>query len=183
MADIRDFKKEVEQVMAFLKFHLQEKLKTQGYGTRANSKLQRTMEYEVKPVATLMVASMYMEDYFVFVEKKTPPSRIPFGGKSTGKKVSKYIQALFRYWRNKRGLSAKKALRASFALANVQKREGRPTNDSFKHSKDGTRTGFIEQTLKAFEQRVFEILERKIGDKVEIAFTETLSDLEKIIAA
>jgi len=174
---ISDFTQEIEYVMSLIKLELQAKLKAQGYGDKSKSRLQQTMEYEVKPVATLIVASMYMEDYFTFVENKTPASRIPFGGPKTGKKVSKYIQALFRYWRVKRGLGAKAALRASFATANVHKKEGRPTRRSFKYSKDGTRSGFIETTLKSVEEKVFAILERRIGDTLELSFTNLLNDL------
>lgn len=175
---INSFTEEVEYVMSLIKLELQAKLKAQGYGDKSKSKLQQTMEYEVKPVATLIVASMYMEDYHVFVEKKTPAANIPFGGgRKTGAKVSKYIQALFRYWRVKRGLGAKDALRASFATAHVQKKEGRPTRRSFKYSKDGTRTGFIETTLQSVEDKVFKILERRIGDKLELSFTNLLNEL------
>lgn len=180
---LRDFTEEVDYVMSLLKLELQTKLQTQGYGTKTSSKLQQTMEHDVKPVATLIVASMYMEDYFVFVENPTPASRIPFGGPKTGARVSKYIQALIRYWRVKRGLSAKKAKSAAFATARVHKKEGRPTRRSFSYSKDGTRTGFIETTLNSLEQRVFEILERRIGDDIELAFSTMLRSIGGIKSA
>ena len=169
--------------MSLLRLELQAKLKAQGYGDKSKSRLQQTMEYEVRQVATLIIASMYMEDYFVYVENETPASRIPFGGPPTGAKVSKYIQALFRYWRVKRGLSRKEALRASFATANVHKKKGRPSPNSFRRSKDGTRTGFIATTLKATEEKVFNILERRIGNDIEIAFTTLLNDAFQGLAA
>lgn len=175
--ELNDFKDEVGSVMEWLKIKLQDKLKMQGYGDKKKSKLQKTMEYEIKNVATLLVAMMYMEDYYVYVEYETPAESIPFGGKKTGAKVSKYIQALFRYWRRKRGLGKKEALRASFALANVHKKRGRPSPNSFKYSKDGSRTGFIETTLAAVEERVFKILERKIGNNLELTFTKMLNDI------
>lgn len=189
------FLEDVKYVMSLIRLELQSKLNTQGYGEgRGNlsekklaldltpekspgslnpSRLQQSMEFEVQKISQYIVASMYMEDYYIFVEEKTPASRIPFG-KKTGKKVSKYIQALWKYWRVKRGLSPEEALRASFATANKHKREGRPTRNSFKYSKDGTRTGFIKDTLKKVEEDVFNILERSVGDRIELQLTAIL---------
>lgn len=167
----------VGYVMSLLKLELQSKLERQGYGNKTSSKLQQSMEYEVKAVATLIVAEMYMEDYYIYVEKPTPAERIPFGGNGrSGAKVSKYIQALFRFWKRRKGLSDKDALRASFATANIHKKEGRPSRGSLRYSKDGTRTGFIESTLAAYESKVFDILERRFGNTLEIGFTDLLRE-------
>lgn len=164
---------EVGYVMSLIKLELRKKLEIQGYGTLGNSKLQQTMDYEIKAVSTLIVATMLMEDYYVFVEEKTEAANIPFGGR-TGKKTSKYIQGLWRYWRLKRGLGVKEALRASFATARVHKREGRPSRNSFRYSKDGTRLAFIDSTLKAMEASIAESLSVTLGKELEIALTQIL---------
>lgn len=174
-------KQEMSYVMSLIRLELQSTLEKQGYGTKEKSKLQQTMSYEIELVATTIVASMYMEDYFVYVENETPPESIPFSGtrKGSGAKTSKYIQGLYTYWRRKRGLRPKEALRASFATAHVHKKKGRPNSNSKRFSKNGKRTGFIENTLKAIEGRVFDILERRVGSAIELTFTRMLEDLSR----
>lgn len=175
MLDLRD---DVAYVMSLLKLELKSKLEAQGHGKRGSSKLIDSIDFEIEAGAQIIVAGMYMEDYYIFVEKGVRANRIPFSGRGKGKgTTSKYIQNLIRYWRFKRGLSGKEAVRAAFATANKHKKEGMPTRSSFKYSKDGTRLGFVESTLNKFEEKVFEILERRVGNNVEIAFTNVLNDV------
>lgn len=171
-----DIKEDVGFAMSLLKLQLKSKLEAQGHGRRGVSKLIDSIDYEIESTATIMVAGMYMEDYYIFVEKGVKASRIPYYPGS-GRKTSKYIQGLIRFWRLKKGLSPRAAKRAAFATANKHKKEGMPSRSSFKFSKDGTRLGFLDSTLKKYENQVFEILDRRIGDKVELAFTDILNDI------
>ena len=179
MVDLRD---DVGYVMSLLKLELQAKLEAQGHGRRNTSKLIQSIEYEITATSNILVAGMYMEDYYVFVEKGVRASRIPYS-RGSGRKTSKYIDALVRFWRFKKGLSPKEAKSAAFATANKHKKEGMPTRASFRYSKDGTRLGFLEITLNKFEPEVTKILERRIGNEVELTFTNILNEAVGNLAA
>lgn len=172
----RGLKETLGLVMSLLKLELQSKLEAQGHGIRETSKLINSIEFDIKSVSTVLSAGMYLEDYYVFVEKGVSASRIPFYPGS-GKRQSKYIRALISYWRFKRGLSDKAAFRAAFALANKHKKEGMPTRSSFSYSKDGTRLGFVDSTLKNYEQRAFELLQSSTLNKLELSLIDILKDV------
>lgn len=90
--------------------------------------------------------------YGSIVDAGTSPVRIPFGGtgngSGTGTGTSKYIQGLFNYFKL-RGLGEKDALRAAFATAHVQKKEGMSTIGSRAYSSTGQRQRFIKVAEKA----------------------------------
>ena len=173
-----DIQEDVAYVMSLLKLELKSKLEAQGHGSRNASKLIDSVEFDITASANILVAGMYLEDYYIFVERGVNASRIPYGGRGTGRGgTSKYIQALIRYWRLKRGLPEKEAKRAAFATANKHKEEGMPTRSSFRFSKDGTRLGFVESTLKTYESRVAEILEQRIGNNIDTTLTNILNQV------
>lgn len=168
---------DVRYVMSLLKLELRSKLEQQGHGKRQKSSLIQSIDFDIQASANIIVASMYMNDYYVFVEKGVKASRIPYSpGRRSGKKTSKYIQGLVRFWRFKRGLQPKAALRAAFATANKHKKEGMPTRSSFRYSHDGTRLGFVDSTLSSYADKVFEILQRRTGNTVELTLTNILND-------
>lgn len=88
-----------------------------------------------------------MLDYHVYLEHGVKASRIPFGGRRSGKKRSKYIEALINYFRQK-GKSEKEAKGAAFATAHKHKREGMPTRSSYQYSANNRRTEFINESTK-----------------------------------
>jgi len=169
--------------MSLLRLELQSKLQAQGRGSSKDSALSKSLEYEIKASANVLIASMYANEYWVYVENGVKASRIPYsrGPKRGG--TSKYIQALIKFFRFKVGKSEKKATRLAFATANKHKKEGMPTRASFRFSRDGTRTGFVESTLKKHEDKVTEILERKFGSEYEIALTNTLQEAFALLGA
>ena len=81
--------------------------------------------------------------YGSIVNAGTPASRIPYGGQSSGATTSKYIQGLYGYFQA-RGLTDKDALRAAFATAKVQKKEGMSTIVSRSYSETGIRQRFMD---------------------------------------
>ena len=108
-------------------------------------------------------------DYFKFVDQGVKPSRIPYrSGRGRGGK-SKYIQALIAFWR-KKGAADPKA--AAFATAAKHKKEGMPTRNSFKFSRTGKRTEFINEMLKKHEDNIFD----QMGD---VGFSTLSSRIDK----
>ena len=170
---------DVAYVMSMLKLELGNKLIAQGHATsKTQSNLIKSIDYTIEASAFLIVAEMYMNDYYIFLEKGVKASRIPYGRKS-GAKTSKYIQGLIRFFRLRVGLSDRAAKQAAFATANKHKREGMPTRASFRFSKDGTRLGFVDSTLKKFEDEIGELLEERSGGTVEKEFIKILQNVSQ----
>lgn len=153
--------------------HLQKQLRTElkDQGHYLTGALHDSIQYRItKRGSTVVIAEMYALDYALIMEFGVAPSRIPFsgrGGASGG--VSKYIQGLVTFFQ-KRGLGEREALSAAFATANVQKREGMPTNDSFAFSSNGRRTGFVSETLENHLEIVGKILAEKTGLLLSLEF-------------
>lgn len=166
--------------MSLLKLELQKKLNIQGYGTAQTSALIRSIESEIRTVATVVVGQMYMNDYYQFVEDGVPAESIPYtpGGRRGG--TSKYIQGLIRFFTTKLRLGFKEAKRASFATANKHKKEGIPLRTSLKYSRDGTRLGFIKDTLDKNLAAVEELITRETGREIEIQFSAMLRSLSAL---
>ena len=90
-------------------------------------------------------ASVWAYGYGLVLNEGVTADRIPFGGNGTSSNTeSKYILGLVRFAKlRKPGISDKQALRMAFAIANVQKMEGMPTDNSFQYSTTTERKGFI----------------------------------------
>lgn len=178
MLDLKDI---AEQSMRTIKEHLIVKLVTQGH-VKPNSRLIKSMEYRTKVALGVIESHFLMNDYFIYLEKGVKASRIPYGkgGKRGGK--SKYINALIKYWKNYRGLSGKDAVRAAFATANKHKQEGMPTKASFMYSKDGTRKGFLSDTLKKVEPIIGKEIEKAIYDDIDVVLESALLKFQQKVA-
>lgn len=115
-----------------------------------------------------------MNDYHVFVEHGVKSGRIPFGGRSKAGRgtTSKYIEGLIKFWTAK-GKSKKEAKRAAFATAHKHKSEGMPSKGSYKHSKNGRRLEFINESTKSSKQ--IEQLETNILEQVDLEAQKILN--------
>lgn len=167
------FTEDVAYVMSLLKLELTEKLEIQGHGKRATSKLIQSIESEVEALANVTVGRMYMNDYYVYIEHGIKAGKIPYRGRTGKGGTSRYIEGLIKHFQLK-GKGRKESKRAAFATANVQKKEGMPTRNSYKYSQDGTRLGFLSSTLIKNENAVNDILERRTGSRIELLFTEMI---------
>ena len=136
---------------------LQKQFALQGH--KLTGKLNNSIEGITTISADGVNIKIIGEYYGNILDKGVPASRIPFGGKATGAKTSKYIQGLARFAQLRFGVSGKKALSIAFAIANKQKKQGMPTLGSFKFSLNGQRTGAINDATiemeKIIEQEFF----------------------------
>ena len=105
------------------------------------------------------VVRILLNDYGVPLNTGVPAPRIPYGS-YTGARVSKYIQGLKRFAKLGFRVTDKQALGIAFAIANKHKREGMPTANSFRFSKNGMRTRYVEQTIK----NITKDIEKLIGN-------------------
>jgi hypothetical protein len=126
-------------------------------GHNLTGKLIASIEDKVTLTVTGAKVQVLIVDYGVIVNNGTPASRIPYTpGRGRGG-TSKYIQGLQNFARLRMGLSAREALSVAFAIARKQSREGMPTRGSFKFSKNGKRTGAIEDTLKIIDNKIVQL--------------------------
>jgi len=105
------------------------------------------------------VVRILLNDYGVPLNTGVPAPRIPYGS-YTGARVSKYIQGLKRFAKLRFRVTDKQALGIAFAIANKHKKEGMPTANSFRFSKNGMRTRYVEQTIK----NITKDIEKLIGN-------------------
>lgn len=136
------------------------KLEIKEQGHKLTNKLIDSVGYKIERTGGDFTIIFDMEFYGAILDKGVTAARIPFGGKGTGAKTSKYIQGLTRYARLRFNVNAKEAVKIAFAIAHKQKKQGMPTKVSFKFSKTGKRTGFIEDTLQDVEKDIAAVLGR-----------------------
>lgn len=105
-----------------------------------------------------VVISVYGPKHSIYVNNGVSADKIPFTppGWPTAKKNpnrSLYIEGLQRYAKFRFGLTnEKEALGAAFAIAKKHKAYGMPTAGSYRFSRTGKRTDFVDETLKNLGQ-------------------------------
>lgn len=117
----------------------------------------------------------FANTYGSIVNAGTTPARIPFGGTGTGNGgTSKYIQGLINYFKL-RGLSDKEAVRAAFATAHVQKREGMSTIGSRQYSGTGERQRYLEATERAIGSEVDQVVYDGCDELIDTTLNEPVT--------
>lgn len=126
-------------------------------GHNMTGALSKSVEYEVKDVPEGVVIQFLLNSYGVPVNTGVPAPRIPYG-KPTGAKVSKYIQGLIRFAKIRFRVTEKQAKGIAFAIARKHIKEGLPTLGSYRFSKTGMRTEYIEAAIKKEELNILAII-------------------------
>lgn len=157
-------KASINELATDIKAKLIAEFKEQGHQLTGN--FVNSIEFDVVIEAGNFEIIYSYPKYGVYLRNGVRPSRIPYSGRGKGRvsggKTSKYIQALIDYAR-KRGMRNPK--RAAFAIAAKHKREGMPTRNSYRFSRNGRRklfqetvlqkeTSYIEQEINAIFERV-----------------------------
>lgn len=158
----------IENLLEDIRGDLRKEYEQQGH--KLSGRLIRELRIEVTNSVSGTVGRIYAVPYARYLETGVAPSKIPFSPGS-GKRTSKYIEALIDYWK-KRGRTPADAKRAAFATANKHKREGMPTRSSFKFSRNGRRTGAIREVRKANEQRVISIIQEELSNDIRVTISE-----------
>ena len=117
-----------------------------------------------------------LNDYGMILNFGVEPERIPYTPNS-GKKQSKYIDALKKYVTKRMGKSGKEAERIAFAIAKKQKKDGMPTKGSFKYSKNGRRTGAIDATLAESNDELTQLINNTFEQYIYFIFTEAFATI------
>ena len=146
MDNLRDlfFEKPVKQISEYFKQELIDEFLEQGH--RDTGKFEKSVEYQILTnTKTIEIVFSYLK-YGIFLEKGVSAANIPFGGSSSRKSVSLYIEAL-KDWAARKGM--KNPLGAAFAIAKTHKKQGMPSKGSYKFSSNGRRKNFQSFVLKA----------------------------------
>ena len=118
---------------------------------------------------------IFMNDYGLTVNDGIKANKVPYspGSKRGGK--SRYIQGLIDFVKQK-GLASgdKEAQSIAFAIAAVHKKEGIGTDKAKRFSKNGKRTGWIDDTL----ENKFDSLTNGLHDA---AFRSVSLDIDKTL--
>lgn len=176
----QEIKEEVEYVMSLLKLEIEKEFIDQGHGKKGRSKLIDTAEVKTQILASVIKSELFMERYFRFVNDGVKASRVPYQ-RGSGRKTSKYIEALILFFRRK-GLGQKRSERAAFATATLAKRQGHPTRSSFRFSKNGRRTKFVDFTLERLEDKMLNLLSDKVEQSVILKFNKVLERTQRQIS-
>ena len=119
-------------------------------GHTLTGSLKKSLRHEVQESDVGTIIRFYMKSYGINVDSGTPASRIPFGGGARGK-TSLYIQGLIEYAIKRFRVGTDEAVKTAFRIANAHKRDGNPSQGSYKYSQNGKRTAFIRTALDKVE--------------------------------
>ncbi len=160
-------KKLLDNLEAILRKELLKSWRDQGH--YIDGSIVDTADFVIKETVNKLSFLVYMFPYGGYIESGVSAANVPFSGThrgSGGGRKSKYIQALIRYAKKRMSLPDAKAKSVAFAIAHKQKKEGMPTRGSYKYSKTGERTGWIDATFKGnktlIEKAMFELADKMI---------------------
>ena len=148
------------------------KKELRGQGHVLTGNLLKTAKADVEPTSDAITGRILMNSYFSYLERRLPAAKVPYTPGS-GRKSSKVVAALERFWKLK-GLSPKEAKSAAFATLRKWKKEGRPTAASYRFSKNGRRTGFLEHTVNQVAANGAGILSRGASNEIEKALAAAI---------
>lgn len=110
-----------------------------------------------------------------FIDVYTPASKIKtMFSPGSGKKHSNFIEGLERYAQLRFGLSGKEALGAAFAMAHTMRKEGKSTQNSKKHSKNGKRDEVITGVLRDEKENIKRMIFEELRTDLKIQFTNLI---------
>lgn len=146
---MRDLIKEILErqsnlVASFFQLELANELEAQGH--RDTGALIDSIQYEILMDADIIRIVFTYLYYGDIVNDGVTAAKIPFG-QSSGAKTSLYIEAL-KEWAKRKGM--KNPLNAAFAIAKTHKKEGMPSQGSYKFSNNGRRKEWRAFTLQTY---------------------------------
>lgn len=154
----------------FLIVQLREEFDAQGH--KLTGKLSKSLSYEIIESKNKLIGLVKAEDYALVLEFGVPASRIPYGGRGTKGRTSKYIQGLIRFF-TLLGKTGRESVSAAFRTAKVQKREGSPTRGSYRYTRNTWRTDAISKTLAQSLPEFAKIMTDALGTYIELEIAGT----------
>lgn len=116
--------------------------------------------------------------YGLPINTGVPGSRIPYSPGS-GRKRSKYIAGLIDFVRKRRLATKESEVKGiAFAIARKQKQQGQPTRGSFRFSKNGRRSNWVDVGLKGVEQDIEKMIIDIWTEEINIGITNLAKLIE-----
>lgn len=128
-------------------------------GHNLTGKLKASVEDKQVLTDDGVIIRFLLNEYGIPLNTGVFPNRIPYGT-YTGAKVSKYIQGLIRFAKLRFRVTEKEAKSIAFAIANKHIKEGMPTRNSYRFSKTGKRTEYIEAAI----ENNFDLIIKYLGE-------------------
>lgn len=154
----------LQEILKIVKKEFNRQLQLQGHNL--TGKLAQSVEQKITTTFDGFIIDFEALAYGNIINRGVPANRIPFSPGS-GKKTSKYIDGLKKFAKLRFGAGDKEAQSIAFAIAYTQKKQGLPTKGSFQFSKNGKRTGFIDDTLESVEPLIEKIIEDTIFNFIQ----------------
>jgi hypothetical protein len=124
-------------------------------GHKLTGKLEKNLTYEVVSSDDEATATIYGPDYAIYLNYGVSAERVRYP-----------IRVMIEYF-TKRGLPMKEATSAAWATRAKHKKEGMPTKASQRFSKNGNRTGFLDDGLKNGIDKIKQLAPSLFAEYVE----------------
>lgn len=150
-----------------------QELEDQGH--RATGKLIASVVAKVSGMLNDLELQLTHLDYGIIVNTGLLPAQVPYT-RGSGAKSSKFIEALMGWIRLKGiGGGLDKTVRGiAFAIATNMKKEGVPTQGSYRFTSNGRRTMWIDYIYNRYNVQWQDDIEILAGDFIENAFDASL---------
>jgi|JI9StandDraft_2_1071091.scaffolds.fasta_scaffold64416_2 hypothetical protein len=129
-------------------------------GHRLTGSLAKNIGYEVTGSDNEAEAKIYGPDYAIYLNYGVAPGKVRYP-----------ISVMVDFFR-KRGLPEKEATRAAWATRAKHKREGMPTKSSARFSRNGKRTGFLQEGFAKGMAKIREKAPGLFDDYVEVLINQ-----------
>ena len=171
------FERSFDELISDLIEALKDEYKAQGHVL--TGRLIKNIKATITQAGERMESEITLLPYARYLERGVKARNIPFSPGS-GRKSSKYIDALIQYFLQRGVRPVEEAKRAAFATARKHKKEGMPTRSSFKYSKNGRRKFAIRETIEGEGDRITEDFAKRYADRVSGEIARLIAEKENI---
>lgn len=164
----------INEILEFVKQELIDEYEAQGH--KLSGALADQMKIEITTLTDGVMGIIFINDYYKYLDKGVSANRIPYT-QGSGKKSSKFIEGLIRFFQIRLNLSQDQAKGAAFATAQKMKKEGMPTRGSYAFSKNGKRTDFFTGTILRSQAAILQGVNDLFGEAMNAVINELNSKL------
>ena len=166
---------EVDRIMSFVKDAVISSYKAQGHAL--TNSLENDAKIEIAKITNGVLGILYLNSYYKVLETGVTADRIPYQ-RGSGKKKSKYIDALTEYFQLRLGVDEKTAKGYAFGTANIHKQHGMPSPGSNHFSSTGQRTGFFSSAIEQSQGRITEGIESVFSEAMNAVIDKMNSQIQ-----
>lgn len=143
----------------------------EAQGHKMTGDLYNSIKYEVKAETSKVLIEYSLYDYGMVQNYGIKPENIKIG--------KGLIDGLTKFVEKRIGKSGKEATSIAFAIANKMKKEGMPTKNAFKYTKNGRRTNFIGEGIKEATPKVIETINKVFSEVVNMIMVQAFTEISK----